>query len=210
MEWFSPYPGETVVWTGQPRLRRILSTAATAAFWSIAALVGAFAVWRYSGTLPTGGLPRAAVWVVAAILVAFQAGKVALAYTRVQATDYVLTDENVYKKTGVLSENVTRVGVDRVQNTTLRKDFFGNMFDYGTVLLSTAGSGGAELAITDLNGPEQFRDELRPLIRAAGGPGDGRSAGQRGGLDEETATALVTEARKLRETAQRLEGRLNE
>lgn len=208
LEWLSPDPGETVVWTGKPRLRRILGTVVGAVVWSgVALVVAAVAVrvWPefFDAPLP---VPEMAVWGVALLFVGVQAIQVAAAYQRVQATDYVLTDRNVYKKTGVLSENVTRVGVDRIQNTTLRKDFFGNLFDYGTVLLSTAGSGGAELTISDLNDPDAFRSELRPLINAAGGPG-GRADAPDGaaGLDEETVETLVGEARRMRETAERLE-----
>ena len=210
MEWYSPDPAETVVWTGQPRLRRILSTVAGAVFWSVVALGVAFAVVTYlppeiGRELPA---PLGFAWAVAALVVVVQVGKVALAYLRVEATDYVLTDRNVYKKTGIFSENVTRVGVDRIQNTTLRKDFFGNLFDYGTVLLSTAGGGGAELAVTDLNDPDEFRAELRPLVNAAGGPGESRTVAA-GGLDAETVDRLVTEARRMRETAERLEAHLD-
>lgn len=208
LEWLSPDPGETIVWTGKPRLRRILGTVVGAVVGSIVALVVAFGLvraWSEFSDVPLP-VPETAVWGVALLFVAFQGVQVAAAYQRVQATDYVLTDRNVYKKTGVLSENVTRVGVDRIQNTTLRKDFFGNLFDYGTVLLSTAGSGGAELTISDLNDPDAFRAELRPLINAAGGPG-GRADAPDGaaGLDGETVETLVGEARRMRETAERLE-----
>jgi membrane protein YdbS with pleckstrin-like domain len=210
LEWFSPDPGETVVWTGKPRVRRILTTVAGGIVWSVVALAAAYVVTRYVPQFIDAPLPVSGtvVWGVAALIVAVQAVQVAVAYQRVQATDYVLTDRSVYKKTGILSENVTRVGVDRVQNTTLRKDFTGNLFDYGTVLLSTAG-GGAELAITDLNDPDEFRSELRPLIGAAGGPGGTRAdASPAPGLDAETVDTLVEEARRMRETAERMEAHL--
>lgn len=211
LEWFSPDPGETVVWTGKPRVRRILTTVAGGVVWSVVALAAAYAVTRYVPQFIDAPLPVSGtvVWGVATLIVAIQVVQVAVAYQRVQATDYVLTDRNVYKKTGILSENVTRVGVDRIQNTTLRKDFTGNLFDYGTVLLSTAGGGGAELAITDLNDPDEFRSELRPLIGAAGGPGGDRAdASAAPGLDAETVDTLVEEARQMRETVEKLETHL--
>jgi uncharacterized membrane protein YdbT with pleckstrin-like domain len=209
LEWFTPDPAETVVWTTKPRLRRILPTVAGAAVWGVVAEVVAFAVVTYGPQFLGEPLPvpDLAVWGIALLFVLTQVVRVVVAYLRVEATDYVLTDRSVYKKTGVFSENVTRVGVDRIQNTTLRKDFLGNVFDYGTVLLSTAGSGGAELAITDLDDPDAFRAELRPLVDASGGPGDDGSSDPdgAGAIDAETAEALVTEARRMRETAERLD-----
>jgi membrane protein YdbS with pleckstrin-like domain len=204
-DWFSPDASETVVWHGKPRTWRIFPRVAWSVAWSVVAVgvglaLGAFDV--------VGGEVSLAVWGVVALFLLYQAARVTLAYLRVRETDYVLTDRNVYKKTGVFSESVTRVGVDRIQNTTLHKDLTGNLFDYGTVLLSTAGGGGAALAVTDLDDPEQFRDELGPLVADSGGPGrDAYGAGgeTRPVVDGETVDAMVPEARRLRESAQRLE-----
>ncbi len=204
-DWFSPDASETVVWHGKPRTWRIFPRVAWSVVWSVVAVVVGLALGAFD---VVGGEVSLAVWGVVALFVLYQAARVALAYLRVRETDYVLTDRNVYKKTGVLSESVTRVGVDRVQNTTLRKDLTGNLFDYGTVLLSTAGGGGAALAVTDLDDPEQFRDELGPLVADSGGPGrDAYGTGGETGpvIDGETVDAMVPEARRLRESAQRLE-----
>ncbi|MEF8850952.1 MAG: PH domain-containing protein [Haloarculaceae archaeon] len=202
-DWFSPDASETVVWHGKPRTRRIIPRVAGAVV--LTALAVGFAAVAPAGGLDGGTL--VVVWGAAGLVVLGAVAWVGLAYLRVRATDYVLTDRNVYKKTGVFSERVSRVGLDRIQNTTLKKDVTGNLFDYGTVLLSTAGSGGTALAVTDLDDPEQFRDELGPLVDASGGPG--RDAFEAGGtepvLDDATVEAMVPEARRLRESAQRLE-----
>jgi len=207
-DWFSPDASETVVWHGKPRVRRIVPQVVGAVFIVIVAVGGGFAL--FSSDL-TGGDPMVtvALWGAVGLAVLAAVGWVALAYLRVQATDYVLTDRNVYKKTGVLSERVVRVGLDRIQNVTLRKNLTGNLFDYGTILLSTA-DGGTALAITDLDNPEGFRDELGPLVDASGGPGgDGYGGGETSAetgavLDAETVDAMVPEARRLRESAERV------
>jgi hypothetical protein len=76
--------------------------------------------------------------------------------------------------------------------------------------LRTAGGGGTALAVTDLDNPEEFRAELGPLIAASGGPGgDAYGAGgtDAGGatLGPETVEAMLPEARRLRESAERTE-----
>jgi membrane protein YdbS with pleckstrin-like domain len=209
-DWFSPDASETVVWHGKPRVRRIIPQVVGAFFLTVVAIGGGVALFSSdlvgSDTVATVGL-----WGGVGVAVLAAVGWAALAYLRVQATDYVLTDRNVYKRTGVLSERVTRVGIDRIQNTTLRKDVTGNLFDYGTVLLSTAGGGGTALAITDLDNPEAFREELGPLLAASGGPGgdrygDGEASGEAEAvLDAETVDAMLPEARRLRESAERTE-----
>jgi len=206
-DWFSPDTSETVVWHGKPRVRRLIPHVVGALVLVVVAVGGGVAL-SSSALGSADSVVTAAVWATVGLAVLAAVGWVALAYLRVEATDYVLTDRNVYKKTGVLSERVVRVGLDRIQNTTLRKSLTGNLFDYGTILLSTA-DGGTALAITDLDNPEAFREELGPLVAAPGGPGGGGSGS--GGaeatavLDAETVDAMVPEARRLRESAERVE-----
>jgi uncharacterized membrane protein YdbT with pleckstrin-like domain len=209
--WLSLDPGERVVWTGKPRTRRIIGTVAGGVVVVLVAVVAGVAL---PGFLPAGDLPLGGVgvWLGVVLVVLLQAGQIALAYLRVENAGYVLTDRNVYKKTGVLSETVTRVGLDRVQNTRLQKGVRGNLFDYGSVAISTAGGGGTELVVTDLDDPETFRDELQALARtaseeattraAAGGP-SGHAA-----LDPDRLATLAEEFGRLRETADRLEATL--
>jgi uncharacterized membrane protein YdbT with pleckstrin-like domain len=201
--WLSLDPGEEIVWRGQPRLLRIASDVVTFVVWSVVAFVVAFVVTRVL-TIPLP-VPDLAVWGGAVAWTLLQAVSPVKSYLKTNNTDYVLTTENVYKKTGVWSENITRVGVDKIQNTQLRKDFFGNIFDYGTVLLSTAGGGGVELAIADLDDPDALRTALRrQMARASQQPRRDAGPGT-GGVDPETAQALVDEARKLREAAETIE-----
>lgn len=208
-EWLSLDPGEDVVWTGQPRLWRIATTVAGAVVLTL--LVFAAAVYVSLSVDPAAwGLPantNVLVWGVAVLIALSQVGSVTVAYLKVDKTDYVLTNRRVYRKHGILSETVTSVGVDRVQNTTLFKDMTGNLFDYGTVSISTAGSGGADLTINDLNDPETFRDRLQEQVREASersGDGDDRATFGTG-IDAETMDALLREARGLRAVAERME-----
>jgi uncharacterized membrane protein YdbT with pleckstrin-like domain len=206
-DWFSPDASETVVWHGKPRTRRIIPQVTGAVV--LALLAVGFAAALSAGGLDAGEF--VGVWAIAGCVVLVAVAWAGVAYLQVRATDYVLTDGNVYKKTGILSERVTRVSIERIQNTTLRKNLLGNLFDYGTILLSTAGGSGTELAITDLDDPEQFREELRPLVAASGGPGrDAYGASDGPVLDDATVEAMVPEARRLRTAAERLETRFDQ
>lgn len=201
LDWFSPGPDETVVWSGQPRMWRIWKACAAALVLIVLAAAGAYYLTT-SGASVVGDLSPAVVWGVAVLVVLFGAAQVVHEYLKVVHTDYLLTDKRVYRKQGILSEHVSNVGIDRIQETTLSKDVTGNLFDYGTVAISTAGSGGTDLALTDLNDPETFRDELQTQIREAS-PDESEPAGA--GLDADAVDALLSEARGLREVAERLE-----
>jgi uncharacterized membrane protein YdbT with pleckstrin-like domain len=200
-DWLSLDAGEEVVWSGGPRIRRILPDVARSAFWALVFLAGAVVGPRYAPP----SIPDIAVVGVALLLSVASVRSAAMAYLRTRNTAYVLTDRNVYEKTGVWSTNVIRVGVGNVQNTRLEKGVLGNLFDYGTVAVSTAGSSGDDLALTDLNDPETFRNELRRLTDGRSTPGGGAEDPSAGVLDADAVDALLVEARSMRETAERLE-----
>jgi len=207
-EWLSLDEGEAVVWVGEPRIWRIADTVARAVVVTVVA--AAVAVYVSLEVDPAvWGLPQyttTLVWGGAVVVALLQIKSVTVDYLRVDKTDYVLTNRRVYRKTGILSETVTNVGVDRVQNTTLHKDVTGNLFDYGTVSISTAGSGGSDLVVTDLDDPETFRDRLQEQVRAATESESGsQPAPVAGGLDDQTVDALLSEARGLRAVAERME-----
>lgn len=206
-EWLSLEPGEEIVWVGKPRLRRIIPNVAAFVFWSLAALGGVFVLTTVLDVeLPVSDL---IVWGIAVLWALLRAVDPVRAYLRTSNTDYLLTTENVYKKTGILSETVTRVGIDKIQNTQLKKDFFGSTFDYGTILLSTAGGGGVEMSIEDLDNPDELRNELRTRMAQASNRGTETERPGPGGVAPETVQTLVDEARKMRETAERIERHLH-
>lgn len=208
-EWLTLDPGEELLWSGNPRLRRILGRVVKTVVVSVGAVAAAWVLLTMGPTLlavPRLPFPDVAVYAVAGLVVLTQLYAVVKAYLVTTNVDYVLTSENLYKKTGVFSEQTTRVGLDRIQNTELQKGFLGTRFDYGTVLVSTAGSSGSDMAITDLDDPQTLRRKLRTRM------GEVSAASDDGGPlgDPETRGEAIAEARTLRETADALADRLSE
>jgi uncharacterized membrane protein YdbT with pleckstrin-like domain len=214
-EWLSLEEGESVVWSGRPRRMSIAGTVVTTVVWT-SLLVGMVA-GLYLGVvdqfLPeqvvgqpvpsvAAGVPTPMLLGFAGLVVALGLAQVTWAFLVVRNVDYVLTDRNLYKKTGVASETVTRVGVDRVQSTSLSKDVLGNLFDYGSVAVSTAGGSGVEMVVRDLSAPGELQRELRRLVNETGGSPAG---GGLAGVGDEVLRELVAEARQLRETTTAVE-----
>lgn len=203
-EWLTLEGGEEIVWTGQPRTMSVARPALRAAVRTAVLLAVVWAFWsgfvdeQLPSLVPAVAdlLPGVVLPAVAGLVVAWGVGQVAWAYLTVVNVDYVLTDRNVYKKTGVFSEHVTRVGVDRVQRTSQSKDVLGNLFDYGSVAVSTAGSGGVQMVVADVWEPDELRDELRRLVNRSGGGG---------GVSEASLRDLLAETRQLRETVTAVE-----
>lgn len=200
-QWLTLEPGEEVVWTGHPRLRRILSTVAMAVVWSTVAVVAGIVAPGYLGL----ELEPLFIWGAIGLWILFQVAGVFRRYLVTINIEYVMTTENVYKKTGVFSETVTRVGLDKIQNLELSQDFFGNLFDYGTIAISTAGSSGWQMTIDDLDDPDEFRHDLRQrMTRTADRSTRSDRPEVAAMIDDETLERMVEEARKLRHAADRV------
>ncbi|MDQ6772961.1 MAG: PH domain-containing protein [Candidatus Dormibacteraeota bacterium] len=80
-------------------------------------------------------------------------------YARWAATALTVTDRRVLFESGVFSRVTKVVALDRVQDVTTRQPLMGRMLGYGTLEISSAGLGGAEVA-THVPFPQAVRDEI--------------------------------------------------
>lgn len=81
-------------------------------------------------------------------------------------TRYVITTDELYKKRGIVSRDVTQFRLDRVQNTTLEQTGVGRVLGYGTLTVFTAGSGGPELTFEHVPQPERASSLLSDRLDA--------------------------------------------
>lgn len=130
------------------------------------------------------GLPLSLVLVGIPIVVS--------AYLQRENTEYVVTTDALYRKSGVLSRNVQRVDFGKVQNTTYTQGFFGKRFGYGTVGISTAGGTGVELSFDSVPDPKAVQERINKRVKGDGPdtPGDKEAV-----LDE-----ILDELRAIRAT----------
>ncbi|WP_256298857.1 PH domain-containing protein [Haloarchaeobius salinus] len=141
------------------------------------------------------GVPLIILLVGIAIIVA--------AYLWRENTEYVVTTDGLYTKSGVFSRNVQRVDFDKVQNISFSQGVVGNYFGYGNVDISTAGGSGVEMQFQSVADPKSVQERINRLIkenrRGSDRPEDEPEKGQV--LDE-----ILTELRAMRETFERIEG----
>lgn len=80
---------------------------------------------------------------------------IAGAYLSVKNTYFVVTDQGLYRKSGVVSRNVQKIGFDKVQNISFSQGVFGSYFDYGNIEISTAGGQGVEMRFNSIDNPRE-------------------------------------------------------
>jgi len=96
---------------------------------------------------------------------------IAGAYLTYTNTNYVVTSAGLYRKTGVLSRDVQKIGFDKVQNTSYSQSAVGSYFGYGNVDVSTAGSGGTEMRFRSVPEPAAVQQLINRHVKDAE-PGD--------------------------------------
>ncbi|WP_265109211.1 PH domain-containing protein [Halosolutus halophilus] len=79
-------------------------------------------------------------------------------------TRYVITSDELYKKRGVVSRDVTQFRLDRVQNTSLQQPPIGRLLGYGDLTVYTAGSGEPELTFERVPDPDRAASHLNEQL----------------------------------------------
>jgi uncharacterized membrane protein YdbT with pleckstrin-like domain len=182
-EWLSLDDGEELQWRGEPVPVSIVGTA----------------VW---------GVLLTVVLIGVLILLSLP-----LAWLSIKNTDYVVTNEALYVKKGVLSTNIESVGLDKIQNTEYSQSFWGKQFDFGSIDISTAGSSGAQITFQNISDARSVREQITSLSNEYTSR-DRQSSTD----DDESATTdaptpmdeVVEELRATRQALERVEQHLSE
>ncbi|SDY85220.1 PH domain-containing protein, partial [Halopenitus persicus] len=114
---------ESVAWSGRPRITTILPAVVIGVL-----LLGFGIVASVTGETPL-------FLAVVPLGVAIPLWK----YFALQGVQYVVTDEALYVKRGVLTRSVTQANLETVQNSSFGQDITGSIFGYGSVTFEIAG-----------------------------------------------------------------------
>jgi uncharacterized membrane protein YdbT with pleckstrin-like domain len=121
---------------------------------------------------------------------------IAGSYLQRENTQYVVTTDGLYKKTGVLSRDVQRIDFGKVQNTSYSQGFFGSRFGYGNVDISTAGGSGIEMQFRSVPEPREVQELVNKRVKGSRGePKTESGETKRDVLDE-----ILIELREIRST----------
>ena len=175
---------ESIEWVGRPRTTVILPSIAMAL---VLVAVGGGAAVEFGSA-------------VALLLVPIALAIPAIHYLVVANTQYVVTDQAIYSKRGVLGQYVTQANLETVQNSSYSQNVTGAIFGYGTVAFEIAG--GEDLAFRDIREPRPVRALVDRATRGRDGLGDeGRTASRIPGSTEQWES-VRSEVRSIRRALQ--------
>lgn len=89
-----------------------------------------------------------------------------MAWLRVRATEIAITNLRVIAKTGLIQRHTVEINLEKVEALKVEQGFWGRMLNYGTILISGAGTSVAPMR--DIADPLVFRRKFmeatqRPL-----------------------------------------------
>jgi uncharacterized membrane protein YdbT with pleckstrin-like domain len=133
------HPGEDVVFEGHPSWRALLGFYLSGVLGvAVVAVVLALALSVAIGVI-------AAVALFGLVLV--------VGFVRRMATTYMVTNQRLYIRRGILSKNVQQTRIDRVQNVNTNQSLFQRILSVGTVDFDTAGTDDSEFRFIGIGDP---------------------------------------------------------
>lgn len=146
-------PGETIIFEGHPSWRSVLRTYIIGDL--IALAVGAL-VWFVVS--PFTGIVVGVVIALGAIVVGF---------VQRRSTRYVITNERLYVRRGLLSRHEQQTRVDRVQDVATFQGPLERILQIGTVDFDTAGDDKEDFRFAGVDEPQQVVEAVDAAQRAS-------------------------------------------
>jgi uncharacterized membrane protein YdbT with pleckstrin-like domain len=147
------HSGEQIVFQGRPSWRSTLS-------FYLGGLVAAAAAGVIGALAASTG---AGVGIGIAVLVVV----LVVGFLRRLGTHYVLTDERLHIRRGLLARHVQETRLERVQNVNTSQTFFERILQIGTVDFDTAGSGDYDFKFEGVAQPEKVVAAIDRAQRSA-------------------------------------------
>ena len=136
-----PAPGETIIFDGSPSWRSVLGTYLKGDLLAVA--VGAVLWFVLS---PGAGVAAFVAIAVLAILIGF---------VQRRSTRYVITDQRLYIRRGLLSRHEQQTRLSRVQDVSTRQSMLERMLQIGTVDFDTTGDESEDFRFSGVDDPRE-------------------------------------------------------
>jgi uncharacterized membrane protein YdbT with pleckstrin-like domain len=135
------HPGEEIVFEGHPSWRALLS-------FYIGGIAGAAVI----GVIVALAASTAVGIVVGVVLIVLD---IVVGFIRRMATTYLVTNQRLYIRRGILSKREQQTRIDRVQNVNTDQRFRDRILRVGTVDFDTAGTDDSEFRFVGISNPSQ-------------------------------------------------------
>jgi uncharacterized membrane protein YdbT with pleckstrin-like domain len=145
------HPGEVIVFEGHPSWRAVLS-------FYIGGFVGAIVVAVIVALVASVAL-GVAVGVVLIVLV------ILVGIIRRWATDYMVSNQRLYIRRGILAKRVQQTRVDRIQNVNTSQSVRERLLRVGTVDFDTAGTDDSDFSFVGISDPSRVAEAVDRALR---------------------------------------------
>jgi uncharacterized membrane protein YdbT with pleckstrin-like domain len=135
------HPGEDVVFEGHPSWRALL------AFY-LSGLVGSLLIAAIVALAASVGAGIAVGVVLIALVIV-------VGFVRRMATTYMVSNQRLYIRRGILSKRIQQTRIDRVQNVNTDQSVFERILRVGTVDFDTAGTDDSDFTFVGLSNPSR-------------------------------------------------------
>lgn len=157
-DWLHLTDDEEVLWDGHPSLYTIGSDIL---FSLVLIVVGLGLTAAF--LIPLDWVPEAFAEQRALLPLIFVAAGIVffgIQYGMLRRTHYVITTEEVYRKEGLISQDVLKIRHDRIQNTTCSQSALERLLSLGDITIYTAGSDDLEILLTNVSQPQDVNGIL--------------------------------------------------
>lgn len=159
-DWLHLTEGETVRWTGRPSGYTIAMALGTALALALVGIV----LTAWLGSVVSGGDAPAWIGYLPLVLTVVGVGWAVITYLDWVRLLYVITDEEIYVKHGLVSRDVTQVRLSRVQNTAYSQSVLERFLSYGDVEVFTAGTSTEDIVFESVPDPVRVKEILTTLL----------------------------------------------
>ena len=149
------HQGEEVVFEGHPTWRAILG-------FYVIAIVGAILVGVIVALAASAGI-GIAVGVVLVLIT------LVVGFVRRMATVYMVSNQRLYIRRGILSKRVQQTRIDRVQNVNTDQSLFDRILRVGKVDFDTAGTDDSDFVFEGISHPDRVVAAVDRAQRDASG-----------------------------------------
>ena len=135
------HPGEDVVFEGHPSWRAVL------AFY-LSGIIGSLLIAVIVALAASVGLGV----VVGVVLIALV---ILVGFIRRMATTYMVSNQRLYIRRGILAKRVQQTRIDRVQNVNTDQSLMQRLLRVGTVDFDTAGTDDSDFVFVGISSPDR-------------------------------------------------------
>lgn len=159
-DWIHLVDKEQVRWSGRPSMFTLApATAVTMIF----GVIGIGLTLLVRPVVTEAGWPAVIGDLPLALAVA-GIGYGVLAYLTWLRLLYVITDEEIYVKVGLISREVTQVPLTRVQNTSYNQSILERLLSFGDIHIYTAGTNAEDLVLENVPNPQRVNATLTAQV----------------------------------------------